>query len=699
MLDSDHQAYYLLNDGVTIASVADILADPQMIVNQSVNGLDPVGFPAEEMALLYAQNASNLRYLTSGYLINQGLSLYLRPHEELVLRSQILEEADQKYDYGTPLSLDSVNSGQLTWDISFGQSYWRVWAYSVTGVDAVSDSSGTSDLQNLSTSPGNVIYRESTVFPVLALSVAAQANPGSGGLRAYISSDGVYWSAPVQFQPTTNISSYQLNADLSNLAQGQYSYYVKIELTGGMRLHKIRISPIVQTAKWIFPVLTAGSANQFVYDDASPVNRVREMTITTEVPAGSPQIRGLQAQSLVPEDPVYSLARDYGAANLVDGDMDSLAYPSARHIDYAIHLNGPHVVSGVSIDWGYFGSDARYLTNWTLLGSNGGQNWQVLASGGFPGKSTLDVAVQSTATDLRLMADGLNSIGAYEVRVFGTVIPNLPQSSLSVVSNILENPIYSLARGYQAAKLIDGNLQTLAYPANDNLDYQISLGGATQLSSASITWGYFGTNPIYVDNWSVLGRNGANQPWTTVAQGGFPNAASSSMGLETVATDLRLVAHSAQNNIGSYEFQLYGLPVGSVPVLTNLTATSNVPEDPIYCLARGYQASNLVDQNESTLAYPGGRQFDYTIDPGKTIYVDSIRAVWGYFGQNAIYINSWEVMGLPDGSDTWEIIAHGAFPNSPATTVPVKTHYRKLRITAESAVNAIGIYEAHVFGY
>ena len=149
------------------------------------------------------------------------------------------------------------------------------------------------------------------------------------------------------------------------------------------------------------------------------------MTITTEVPAGSPQIRGLQAQSLVPEDPVYSLARDYGAAIVVDGDMDSLAYPSARHIDYAIHLNGPHVVSGVSIDWGYFGSDARYLTNWTLLGSNGGQNWQVLASGGFPGKSTLDVAVQSTATDLRLMADGLNSIGAYEVRVFGTVIPNL----------------------------------------------------------------------------------------------------------------------------------------------------------------------------------------------------------------------------------------------------------------------------------
>ena len=134
----------------------------------------------------------------------------------------------------------------------------------MTGVERNTDSWGTSDLQNLSTSPGNVIYRESTVFPVLALSVAAQANPGSGGLRAYISSDGVYWSAPVQFQPTTNISSYQLNADLSNLTQGQYSY-VKIELTGGMRLHKIRISPIVQTAKWIFPVLTAGSANQSVY--------------------------------------------------------------------------------------------------------------------------------------------------------------------------------------------------------------------------------------------------------------------------------------------------------------------------------------------------------------------------------------------------------------------------------------------------
>ena len=428
MLDPDHEAYYFLNDGVTIASVAEILADPGMIIRQAVNGLDPSGYPAAQMAQLYVQNAPTLRYPT-GYLTNQQLSLYLRPHEELVLQSQNLAVDSLKYDYGTPFLFDSVNTGLLNWDVSFGKSYWRTWAWSINSVDAIADTSGMSYLQNLTTSAGNVVYKESTLFPVLALSIAAQVAPGGGSLNAYVSADGVHWSNPVSFQQVANISSYQLSADLSNQARGQYTYYIKVELVGAVRLHKIRISPVIQAAKWIFPQLGASAVNQLVYNDASPANRVRAMSITTVVPTGSPQIRGLQAESLVPEHPVYSLARDYGAANLVDGDIDSLAYSSGRHIDYAIHLGGLHVITNIAIDFGYFGSDPRYLTNWTLLASNAGQDWQVVASGGFPGTETVEVPVNAVATDLRLVADGLNSIGAYEVRVFGTVVPLCSQYS------------------------------------------------------------------------------------------------------------------------------------------------------------------------------------------------------------------------------------------------------------------------------
>ncbi len=698
MMDTDHEAYYFLNDGVTIASVAELLADPNMIVRQAVNGLDPIGWPAVEMAQLYVQYAQTLRYPTS-YLTNHGLSLYLRPHEELVLHSQNLAVDSLKYDYGTPFLFDSVSTSLLNWDVSFGQSYWRIWASSINSVDAIPDTSGMSYLQNLTTSAGNVVYKESSPFPVLALSIAAQVAPGGGSLNAYLSADGVHWSKPVSFQQVTNISSYQLSADLTAQARGQYTYFVKIELVGGMRLHKIHISPVIQAASYIFPQLAVGADNSLIYNDASPTNQVRTMSITTAVPTGSPQIRGLQAESLVAEHPVYSLARDYGAANLVDGDIDSLAYPSGKHIDYAIHLGGPHVITDIAIDFGYFGTDPRYVTNWTLLGSNGGQNWQVVASGGFPGTATLDVPVNTVATDLRLVADGLNSIGAYEVRIFGTVVPLLNRANLSVFSNITENPVYSLARGYVAANLIDGNKSTLAYPANDNVDYQVSLGSPTYLSSASFTWGYFGSNPIYMHDWAVLARNGANQQWTEIAWGGFPAATASGTELNTIATDIRVVAHSTINNIGIYELQLYGLPVSGVPVLTGLTAQSNVYENPTYSLARGYQASNLVDENDATLAYPAAKAIDYTVDPGTATYVDSINILWGYFGQNSVYINAWQVFGLPDNSTVWEPIAHGDFPNSSTTSVSVKRRYRKLRVAAQSWVNDIGIYEFRVSGY
>ena len=699
MLDTDHQAYYALNDGVTIAAVTDILADPNMIVRQSdAKGKDPIGWSAQLMAQLYAQNASNLRYLTSGYLTNQGLSLVLRPHEALTLESANLAGSAQKYDYGNPFSFNFVNSAEFNWDLSFVQSYWRKWAYSITGVDSLRDSSGTSYLQNLSTSPGNVVYRESSIFPVLALSIAAQTGPSGGIFNAYVSSDGTHWSAPVPLRSTSSVSSYQLSADLSMLAQGSYTYFIKIELVGSAQLHRMRITPIVQIAKGISPRLIGGTMNQLPYTDESPINQTRNVTIISQIPSGNPQIRGLQSESLVTEDSTYTLARDYGSANLVDGDPDSLAYPSNKHLDYAIHLGGPHVVTGVSVDWGAFGSNAGYVKNWSLLGSDDDQKWQVLASGGFPGAATTDTPLNASAAHLRLVADGSNWIGAYEVRVFGTSIPTVQQPALTVTSNVREDPIYCLPQGYQAAKLIDGNIQTLAYPGSKSVDYQISLGNPTRLESASITWGAFGTSPIYVTGWSLLARNGANQAWTVAAQGGFPNSDSSSVDINTTATDLRLIAHSSSNWIGIYELQLYG-PANSGPQsIRNVTAKSNVLE---FSSVTSYgPASKLVDNNDATLAYPVGFSFDYTLDPGQGTYIDSVQLTWGYFGQKAIYIDSWSLLGLPENSITWEVVKNGDFPNATETTVSVKNRYRKLRVYANSsAKNWIGMYEARIYGY
>ena len=157
-------------------------------------------------------------------------------------------------------------------------------------------------------------------------------------------------------------------------------------------------------------------------------------------------IKGVRAQSRVPESVVYSISRDNAAANLVDGDPDSLAYPGGTHLDYLIQLNGSYHVTGVSIDWKYFGTDARYVKSWQLLANNGGQSWKTVASGGFPGASTLDANVDTTTTALRIVADGANWIGIYDLRLFGSAAaPSLPVRSLSATSNVPESPTYSLA--------------------------------------------------------------------------------------------------------------------------------------------------------------------------------------------------------------------------------------------------------------
>ncbi len=690
MLDPDHKVYYLKADG-TIASVEDILNDPTLVSN-TVNsaGTDPAGWSGEEMAVLYVEYGATLQYWPTPS--PSALSTFsLRPGESMSSRSLNKEDSVQFYPLGQFPAPSGVNSIQFDWNLTFANSGWQQLASLTSGVNVIANSSGAQVLVNTSTGPGYVVYSESSLFPVLNLCILAQLAPGSeGSLQAYYSTDGVHWSNAVPFQPTNGYSSFDLSADLSSLAAGASAYYVKVELDGPVQLHRLRISPVVQAAYVLFPALQAGGQNQLVYQDSSPATQARALKVTTMVPTGMPLIRGVHAVSLVPESATYSLAQDYAAANLVDGDPDSLAYPGSSHIDYVIQLNATYNVTGVSIDWGYFGSNPTYVQSWQILGRSGDQDWQQLASGGFPGQATMDVPLNVTATELRLVASANHYIGVYEVHVFGVAAP--PFSTLlaaTVQSNVPESPVYSIARNYGAANLIDGDPKTLAYPGSKNLDYQISLGTLTHLSSANITWGYFGTNSAYVSSWSLLGKNGAGG-WTTLAQGGFPNSATTQLNLDFFATDVRILASSSGNWIGIYDLSLKGgQPMSGFAVKSNVGETVNC--------GSVQPNSNLVDGNDNTFAYPCNYWFDYTLDPGGSTFVDAVRVVWGYFGSDPRYIQTWRLLGLALDGRTWEVVASGTQPGASETLIPVQNRYRKLRIAAEGS-NWIGIYEVQVFG-
>jgi len=271
---------------------------------------------------------------------------------------------------------------------------------------------------------------------------------------------------------------------------------------------------------------------------------------------------------------------------------------------------------------------------------------------------------------------------------------------ITVTSNVPESPVYSIARGYQASNLIDGNTRTLAYPGSAHLDYQVSLGQLTQLSSALITWGQYGSNSIYVNSWSLLARSAANQPWVTLAQGGFPNSPTTLVNLNFAASDVRVVADST-NWIGIYELELNGLSVVYADILHTgsgqITVKSNVQESPVYSIARGYQASNLIDGNTKTLAYPGSAHLDYQVSLGPLTQLSSALITWGQYGSNSVYVNSWSLLARSAASQPWVTLAQGGFPNSPTTLVNLDFAATDVRLVADSA-NWIGIYDLALKG-
>jgi hypothetical protein len=689
MLDPDHNVYYLKDDG-SIASVADILADPSLVARtEDANGNDPAGYKASDMASLYVKSGPSLQYAPP-LTPSQLSTILLRPFETMIVHSENLQDNLQFFSEGTYLAPSRVNSAELKWDLSFGNGYALKYAYAGSGIQVATDSTGARVLVNASASPGYVVYQEFSPFPVLGASVDAQFGADNDGtLRAYISTDGIHWPSLIPFQSALGQSSFDQRADLTAAVAGVYSYFVKIELDGGSQVHRLRIISRMQTASFFFPSLKSGNPNQLTYSDSSPLTQARTLRVTTAIPAGNHEITGMRAQSLVPENTVYSITQDHGAANLVDGDPDSLAYPGGSHLDYLIPLNASYHVTAASIDWDYFGTDTRYVKSWQILASNGGQSWQVVASGGFPGIATLDIKLDTVATALRIIVDGSNWIGIYDLRLFGTVTaPSFPVTPLTAVSNVPESPAYSLALNYGAANLVDGNPKTLAYPGFPKVDYSISLPRSTHVTSAVINWDYFGTVPGYIDSWELFGRNGADQPWIPLSQGSFPNTSSSTISLDVTVAQIRIVASSANNWIGIYEVGLYGPAPGP---LGGLLAKSNV------VTVDGTPTSNLVDGDILSAAEPGNTSADYTVDPGQTTFVDSARVVWGSFGTDPAGITSWRLLGLPPDSSTWQVIARGAAPNSTETVVSVGNRYRKLRVAADGASH-VGVDEVELVG-
>jgi hypothetical protein len=136
----------------------------------------------------------------------------------------------------------------------------------------------------------------------------------------------------------------------------------------------------------------------------------------------------------------------------------------------------------------------------------------------------------------------------------------LTSEDMFIESGIVESKQYSIDRGYEAAKLVDGDKLTLAAPANRELNYKIIFTEPHRIRQVIIIWGDYGTIGKYISRWKIEASEGGDI-WTEIKKGDSPNEKETVINGNFNATAIRLTAESPEEWIGAYELQLVGRPL------------------------------------------------------------------------------------------------------------------------------------------
>ena len=131
-------------------------------------------------------------------------------------------------------------------------------------------------------------------------------------------------------------------------------------------------------------------------------------------------LRQFTAASNGPESYEYSIKRGTSADKLIDGLLETQAYPAQKEFDYTIDFLESYEIDRIEFVWGVNGENSDYVKDWMLSGKTEKGDWKTLAEGGFPGVSKTMINTSATISALRIQASGkVQWIGIYELRVRG----------------------------------------------------------------------------------------------------------------------------------------------------------------------------------------------------------------------------------------------------------------------------------------
>lgn len=282
MFDSDHRVYYLKLDGKTVASVADIIANPYLVARVAdANGNDPSGYPAQLMADQYA--TATAAYTLLDYTRDETDKTYLLHPDESF-----------RINYGTIVpvfhgtlaepSLPPATTGRFDWILDYSKPYWASLPQAVDGVTTITDSSLTF-LTNSNPGTGFVVYAHSSPFPLMDLrlsGVVNRANP-TAAVNAFFSTDGHSWSRAFPLVPSSG-NPNEASADLSSVAAGQYVYFLMVQISGNSpsaaRIANLHITSDFQASPFVFPNLIPGQVNHLIYQDWSSTGTSQNVKVS-----------------------------------------------------------------------------------------------------------------------------------------------------------------------------------------------------------------------------------------------------------------------------------------------------------------------------------------------------------------------------------------------------------------------------------
>ena len=128
-----------------------------------------------------------------------------------------------------------------------------------------------------------------------------------------------------------------------------------------------------------------------------------------------------------------------------------------------------------------------------------------------------------------------------------------PEDILRVYSNdILEKNEDS-----KADKLIDGDINTGAYPGNKEFDYIIEFLDEYEISRVEIIWGGSGTGEKHIQKWSLESKSGLLGEWQIVAgEEQSPRSENTVLNINMKADSIKIRASSQDNWIGILEVKV-----------------------------------------------------------------------------------------------------------------------------------------------